>query len=329
MTSKLFTVILVGSLCVLSQKLLAQQDFYLSQSFVNPSLVNPGLTALQDGPEVALFNRHQWIGSGTTPNTQVLVVSSTYKKPRFLKSSSRASSAKYARKRYSKKGKLFHAFNFMLINDHAGAFGKIEGRLHWSPQIRITKNIYAGIGPTISFSRFQINPSKLNFADGTDESWAQMQSNGLSNSSANVSFGGNIFSKDFCFGVSFSDALNQSWIGSEIPSLRVDRNLIFNGSYKYAINEIYSVEVAAASRLTFGAPLDHSINVRAVYNNLFWAGLGFRTSPALNFSAGAFINQKLKIAYTSERSFVGIPGIGLTHELYVSFTIPTSKYSKF
>jgi len=328
MIKKKLKPIVVISLFLFSWgKLNAQQDFFMSQSFVNPSMINPSLTAIQDGPEFGLFNRYQWLGSESTPNTQQLIFSTTYNKPAYLKSAYKGGALRRGKKR--SKGGLFHVFNASIINDRAGAFSKLETRFHWSPQVRIGKDIYAGLGPVVSFSRFQLDPERLSFKDGTDVAWGQIQKSGLTNSSANISFCGNVHSQNFYFGAAFLDALNQSWNRADSSGLLVDRNLIINGSYRYNINQLFSVSAAGVTRFTFGSPIDHSISFRGIYNNLVWLGFGYRSSKAMNISFGAHINQRFNIVYTAEKSFLGVTGVGLTHEFYLAYILPTRKGSKF
>mgnify|MGYP000032119159 FL=1 len=326
---KLRSIIIVQIIGMLTGNIVAQQDFFMSQSFVNPSMINPSLTAIQDHPEVGLFNRYQWLGSESKPNTQQIIFSTTYNKPAYLKSDYSGSKSRRRGKRRSSKGKFYHAFNASIINDRAGAFNKLETRIHWSPQIRVSESLYAALGPTISLSRFQLNPERLNFRDGADEAWSQIQNSGLTTSGANISFAGNLQSKNFYVGIGFRDALNQYWNKADSSNLKVDRNLVVNGSYRYDINELFRVSVAAVTRLTINTPIDHSLAFRVEYNNFIWMGLGYRSSSALNISCGVNLNQKFNIVYTTEKNFIGFSGLGLTHEFYLSYRIPTGKKSKF
>lgn len=315
-------VYIVCLMCMLPFVGRAQQDFLAGQTFVNPALVNPSLAAFNDNWELGVMVRNQWIGHENSPSTQILSLSGTVGKPR----SRRASSGRIRLNRetdFAGNKRLFHGLSFNLINDVVGAFGRMDAQLHWSPMVRLGRKVYAGVGPTLRYSRFQVNPERVDFLIANDQAWTNIQSTSLTNDAIGINVDGVIFTPRAYLGVSLLDPLKASWIDDRGSQLLVDRGLQVTGGYNLRMNARWDLDAVLTNRYVQGAPLALDATARMVYQDAVWLGAGYRATAAVSFTVGALLANRFRCSYAVERSTLSVSGqLGWSHEFYLSYVFP-------
>ncbi len=307
----------------------SQQDFLAGQTFVNPALVNPSLAAFSDNWEAGVMVRNQWIGHENSPSTQIFSLSGTIGKP----NSRRASSGRIRLNRatdFAGNKKLFHGVAFNLINDEVGAFGRMDAQLHWSPMVRLGRKVYAGVGPTLRYSRFQINPQRVDFLSANDRAWTVIQSSGLTHDAVGVNFDGVIFTPKAYLGLSLLDPLKSTWIDSRESQLLVDRGVQITAGYNHRLNGYLDLDGVLTNRFVQGTPLALDATARLVYQDAVWMGVGYRANAAISFTVGGLLVNQFRCSYAVERSTLSISGqLGWSHEFYLSYVFPTKSSLKF
>ena len=307
----------------------SQQDFLVSQTFVNPSLVNPSLAAFSDNWEVGVMVRSQWVGHKNSPNTQILSISGTLGKPK----SRRSYSGRIRLNRpteFAGGKRLFHAVAVNMINDKAGAFGRMDAQIHWSPILRLSKKVYAGIGPTVRLARFQIDPDRIDFLVRNDFAWDMLQTADLSHQSLGLNVDGLIFTTNAYVGISILDPLKARWLGVESSQLLLDRGFLLTGGYTHHIDSRWDVDAVVSNRFVQGTPYALDATVRAVYQQSLWVGVGYRANAAMSFTLGSLLGNKLRCSYAIERGMLAISNqLGWSHEFYLSYVLPAKSDLKF
>jgi type IX secretion system PorP/SprF family membrane protein len=322
-------IILLFVLAFLPKLSEAQQDFLVSQTFVNPQLVNPSLSVLRDNWEVGVLVRNQWVSHDQSPQTQILTIGGTIGKPK----SRRLLSGRIKLNQNTELAggkRMFHTVSANVINDQVGAFGRMEAQLHWSPVVRLSKKLYAGIGPTLRFAKFQINPNRIDFLISNDQAWDMMRVAGLSHQSFGINVDGVIFTTNAYLGASLIDPLRATWVNDKNSKLLLDRALVLTGGVTHRLDRRWDIDAVLSNRMVKGAPIELDGMLRAVYQQSFWLGLGYRANAAFSVTVGSFLSNKLRCSYALERSMLSVSGqLGWSHEFYLSYVFPARSDLKF
>jgi len=307
----------------------AQQAAIQSQGFVNPAITNPSLAAIRDDWELGIFTRNQWLAGSSSPNTQFISYSGTTNKPKTRRSmSGRIRMSRYGS--FSNGKKTYHAFAFNIANDKAGAFGRTDIQAHWSPQIKLSKKVFAGLGPTLSFVRYQIDPNKIDFMSGSDQTWNGYLMSGINNQGLSFNINGAVIMPNAFVGFSINDPINPVWLRGLNSERLLQRHFGLNFGYDYHINREWDLEAFVSGNYTPKAPLEIDGNIRVCYSDVAWFGLAYRNYAAVASTVGFLAKNKIRFAYTLERSTLKAGSyLGWSHEVYVGILFPKKYKSRF
>lgn len=308
---------------------LAQQAVIQSQGFVNPAMMNPSLAAIRDDWEIGAFTRNQWLAGSSSPSTQFLSIAGTTNKPKSMRAmSGRIRLTHYGS--FNNGKKAYHAFAFNVFNDKAGAFGRMDVQAHWSPQIKLGKQIYAGLGPTISYIRYQIDPTKIDFLSPTDQAWNGYVIAGLQNQGLSVNINGAVIMPNTFIGFSLYDPIKPFWLVGLNSEKLIARHFGLNFGYDYHINREWDLETFLATKITPNAPIEIDGNIRLSYADVAWFGLAYRNYAAVAATTGWLFKNKIRFAYTIERSVLRVgPYLGWSHEVYLGLVLSKKVKSRF
>lgn len=307
----------------------AQQAAIQSQGFVNPAMLNPSLAAIRDDWELGAFTRNQWLAGSASPSTQFISFSGTTNKPKTRRSmSGRIRLTHYGS--FNNGKKAYHAFAFNLATDKAGAFGRTDLTAHWSPQIRLSRKVYAGLGPSVSFVRYQIDPTKIDFLTGTDQTWNGYLISGINNQGVSFNINGAVIMPNAFVGFSINDPIKPVWLKGLNSERLVQRHFSLNFGYDYHINREWDIETFLSGNFTPETPIEFDGNVRISYSDVAWFGVAYRNYAAAAATVGFLAKNKIRFAYTLERSTLKVgPYLGWSHEVYVGILFAKKVKSRF
>lgn len=285
----LFSLLAILSLFTLK----AQQDPQFTMNMFNKLAVNPAFAGARGSICASILAREQWMGFEGNPSTNVFNGDGAFK----------------IRQTHNVGAGL------TLIQDEIGPINSLNVKFSFAYHYRIKQGVLAlGISPGIFNQSISADwrTSEGNF-DGTEDPSIPNSEAGATN--FDLGFGAYYYTRELYVGVS-STHLNQPEITDDPDQ---NSSYVFNQVRHYYIMAGYNYSMLLGSAdlelqpslfvKSDAVSTQVDINVNALYNNLFWAGVTYRLEDAVAILAGTYIPQlpglKVGMAYDYNLSDLG------------------------
>jgi len=293
---KRYLLLLVTGLLI-SSGLFAQQLGRRTQFMFNPYLVNPAVAGTKNYTPIMMSFRNQWAGFEGAPKTYTV----------------------------SGHASLPHNIGVggILYSDNTGgAISRTGLELTGAYKVDLTNEDQISFALSPVIGQYKFNNDSLVYYDPNDQALL----GGLEkNMTFDANFGMLVYGTNYMFGFSIPN-LMQAKLKLENNSNGEEnqfvRHYYFMGSYKYYLSDNFDIQPSVLTKFTAVTPVQFDINVKGTYQDMIWAGIGYRHRDAIAIMLGAeYLDFTLGYAYeittTDARNFSPH-----THELTVGYNIP-------
>jgi type IX secretion system PorP/SprF family membrane protein len=289
---------LVALLVLLSGGVLnAQQLSRQSQFIQNPFLVNPAFAGTEIGTFASLSHREQWAGFQGAPSTSTVTVTSSLPN-------------------------RFGVGFVMERDDQGGAYRRTGMELAGTYTVDLNNQDAVAFGIGLMGRNTQFDGSELQLWQPDDPAITGAVESKFAFDSR---FGLMVFGQSYQFGLAVSNLLQTPFGLESEPSNtrnRGVRHYALTGRYDYNVDQQLKIQPAVMLRFTEITPVQLDMHVRALYDNRYWGGLGFRQGDAFVLSAGA-IFQEIQVGYSYDAGTGSVANLSPnTHEITVSYVMP-------
>lgn len=297
-----YTLVIFGILTIFagnSQRAKAQQDPQFSHYMFNEMTYNPAFAGNNRTHICANFLQHsQWTGfdgidGGSSPNTQFFTANAPLGNP------------------------YVQGVGLSIFNDQVGFQNTVSAVASGSHHLqtglgRLSLGINAGIIQTT------LNGDEL---DPTVRPDAKIPNKEVSNILLDLGFGAYLQAKNYYAGVSVL-RIPQGKLGwtDGNGNSQYQRHFYLTGGYNYNLNESWDLKPSTLVKFD-GSKIQADVNGRAVLNDKYWGGLGYRVGEkSLNAMLGLYITPKLKFGYSFDLPFApNDVRAGGTHEFLIGY----------
>jgi type IX secretion system PorP/SprF family membrane protein len=286
-------IVLLLSLC--SAAGFAQNEFTMSEQLFSRLNINPASSGNSENINIFNTNRLQWAGFDGAPTSTMLNVHS------YIKGINSGLGATFS---YDELGK---------------AYATLNAKVAYSYHIDLSKNALLALGVSAGIQNKSFDPSKHYLVDPVDPGMYQIA---INETRADFDFGAELSSRYVLAGASVlhlgqfqMSTLQsiQSYFGYVRGRIPVDKQIMISPSVLY---------------MNSGQTNKVEINATAFYQGKYWFGLGYRTGSALMATLG-FEWEWLRVGYSYELGMGESFNLNdNTHELMLSFNIPTKDKNK-
>ena len=274
-----------------------QQLSRQSQFVQNPFLVNPAFAGTELGTFASLSHREQWVGFHGAPSTSNVTVTTS----------------------------LPNRFGLGIAverDDQGGAYTRTGLELSGTYTIDLNNQDAVAFGIGLMGRNTRFDGADLQLWDMDDPAITGAVESSFAFDSR---FGLMVFGPYYQFGLAVSNLL-QTPLGldSEPTSARNRgvRHYALTGRYDYKLDGNWTVQPALMMRFTEITPIQLDIHARALYQNRYWGGLGFRQGDALVMMVGAAF-QDIQVGYSYDAGTGAVGNLSPnTHEITVSYVLP-------
>jgi type IX secretion system PorP/SprF family membrane protein len=289
---KIYIVVLLSLFTVAG---FAQNEFTMSEQLFSRLNINPAASGNSENINVFNTNRLQWAGFDGAPTSTMLNVHT------YLKSISSGIGGTFS---YDELGK---------------AYATVNAKIAYSYHIDLSKNALLALGVSGGIQSKSFDPNKHYLVDPVDPGMYQQA---INETNADFDFGAELSTKYLLVGGSVlhigQTQLStlktiQSYYGYVRGKIPVDKQIMITPSVLY---------------MNSGQTNKLELNATAFYKGKYWFGLGYRTGSALMATMG-FEWEWLRVGYSYELGMGQVFNLNdNTHELMLSFVIPTKDKSK-
>ncbi len=289
-------------LVIVSFQGLAQQEIQSSQFMVNPFLLNPAYSSMDDNIDAKFSYRNQWIGVEGAPVTTYFSIHSPLGKPRWAQT-------------HPGDFHNWHGAGLQFINDRIGPFNDYRFNANYSYNIGFTQGDGYGYNHTDGFrvalgAFFTMNNRSLN-----NDLLSRSKTNSGTRIDNDAVMGDEVFDDLYYFsGQTFFDANfgvllyygDKYYLGLSSTQLfekelflreksKLSRHYFLTGKTKHQINEAFYLIPSVIFKYVNNAPSSYNINVRLDWQDKLFGGLAYRSDDSMIMMLGAEVKWGEKI----------------------------------
>jgi type IX secretion system PorP/SprF family membrane protein len=318
--------ILLYAFLMLPFGLLAQQKAQYSQYIINSYLINPALTGMEEYGDVKIGYRNQWSGVNGAPVTYYITGHTRLNNGIKSRKSSasealkpNAFAAEGVNNGVQRKIKAHHGVGGIMLRDQIGPFSRTEASASYAYHLPLASNMWLATGTSLGVISQTFRSDAVTFANPNDNaavSWNKM--------SPNLSTGFWLYADNFYAGASANQLFgNLGASADDRPGNNPLRSHYFlTGAYKYAPTPSLAFIPSVLIKYVQPVPVSVDYNLRAVYDDKYWAGFSYRQRDSFIILAGLTLNQKFDVSYAYD---LGVSSLSSTsagsHELVLGLRV--------
>ncbi|PMD98553.1 hypothetical protein BWI97_05200 [Siphonobacter sp. BAB-5405] len=304
----------------------AQQRAQYSQYMLNPLVLNPAVSGLEDFIDVKAGYRNQWAGWQGAPKTFYLTAHGA------LNKADRTSTLP-VRDPYGRpyqRSRVFpsqpaapshHGVGATLLRDETGPSSRTTLQVSYALHLPITNRIKVATGVGMGFTQHTLDFDLLHVLEPNDP---VIQQGKLNTFVPELNAGVLLYDPNFYVGFSASQLFfkkldygqtgtaNYEWLG------RLYNHYFLTAGYRFEVDPDWAILPSVLVKSVRPLPLSFDINAKVAYQDRIWMGLSYRHQDAIVGLLGFNVNYKLNIGYSYDftQSSVRMVSRG-THEIVV------------
>jgi len=256
----------------------SQQLPQLTQFMDNSYVINPAFAGMNDYYQIRTSIRNQWTGISDAPSTTILSI-------------------------YGKQDDNV-GLGGIIFNDQYGHTSRAGGSVSYTYHFPVSDKVQLALALSGGFTQFKIDKNGWNVQNPDDP---LTQGDVIVESVPDATFGFNLYSDNWYFGVSipqllssnlnlldnnFANTLSNNQTGS------LSRHIYVLGSYRYSANEKWNIEPSLLLKSVAPLPAQLDFGVKVVYDKKLWFGGDYRTNGDIGALFGYSINDRYIIGYS-------------------------------
>ncbi|GAB2635401.1 PorP/SprF family type IX secretion system membrane protein [Belliella aquatica] len=284
---------------------------YMSQFNHFQNYFNAGMTGYE-GSTIKGFVRNQWSGFDGAPQLYYL-----------------STELDFSEMRGDKDAALIgqNAVGVNFLSESYGAFLDTEIQATYAARIRVSRNANLRLGAAITYANSRLDGNSLNTEQANDPTVSQYLNSFANMGIVDFNLGLALTHQNYYIGYSMQNINQGSIRFGDVFFDKKPRVSVFQSGFRQAISSTVSIASHVMYRAQNDLPNHFEANIKGIFLDKIWLGVGHRVDYANNFTFGVVHNQ-IKLGYTHEiptnKSYL-IPQP--THEFIATFSL-WRKYGK-
>ena len=307
-----------------------QDNFYFSQYFQVGPAINPAFTGIDNFLDIKVNYRNQWTGFNDSPSTNYFGING------HLKNESTQSYREYALRisnpdildslsniNASFKDKIKHGFGGHVIFDRQGPFEQISGFFNYALHIPVGYRTQLSIGVSASITNNRIDLGKITLRDpDNDDFYQQLIAQGGKNTYLDINPGFALYSEHWYISYAAFKAYRVAISSDEI--LDYDNSIDHNVLMGLRLNLSNNTKLLPSFYYKYNNQVNNlwETNVKVMFNEKPWFGVSYRSTKALVFMAGVYVNNLINVSYSYDYLLTNLNNyINGSHEIHLGLML--------
>ncbi len=334
-------IVLSGSLA-----LFAQQRPHYTQYIINPYIINPAITGIENYTDVKIGVRDQWVGLNGAPKTTYISIHGPLGKNDY-----RTSATSFEVPGENPRGRAYwetytaaephHGAGLNIINDQTGSFRFFSASATYAYHLGLSPTTNLSGGFSAGITKVSIDRSKHDFngsGDPSDPAVGSAVSGELTKVKPNIGFGLWLYSRDYFVGFAAQQIMPQtiSFVDDNTAILTKGKfvpHLFLTAGYRFLLNDDVNAIPSLMVKYIKGSSLKEfqpEANIKLQYRDLFWVGGSYRYQDGYAGMIGMNVKNSFNVSYAYDRTSNNIQLNAFnrgTHEIVIGFLLG-NKYSE-
>ena len=289
--------ILVVSIGSLTSQQLGQYSQYINNHF----LMNPAAVGAENGLDISLGFREQWVGIDNAPQNYYLSVNSTLNLNGKIigNASLRTGSSEIIPETPTEQIKLKHGIGGFVAADNYGPFKKITGMLAYAIHLPITNKFHWSLGLNAGMSNLNFDRDQITLAESSDNTFNAFAANQGKINYVDMNVGTYVYNSEFFMGYSSNQMMqNKIYFGGVPTNGKLNVHHFLMGGYHFKISDKMKLTPGFLVKYMNPAPVSLDFTAKLTFDDTYFGGFSFRNGDALIVMLGAKFNDMFRIGYS-------------------------------
>jgi type IX secretion system PorP/SprF family membrane protein len=308
----------------------AQQRPHYTQYILNPYVLNPALTGIENYTDIKLSYRNQWVGFPGAPQTVYATIHTPIGKEDY-----RTSATSFAVPGENPRGKQYweeytaapahHGVGASVVNYKTGYINRFFATASYAYHLGLSPKLNLSAGFAAGISGVNVDASKIQLANPVDPAIGGF-TNELRKIKPELNAGVWLYSDRFFAGASVQQIIPQkiNLVDDNLYKSTLVPHVFVTTGYRVLAGEDVNVMPSVMLRYIPSMPLYVDVNVKAQYQDRFWIGGNYRIKEGFAAMAGFNISNVVNVGYAydvnNSKYLLQYAQRG-THEIVIGFLL--------
>lgn len=323
-------LLVVGLMMMMGIVAAAQQRPHYTQYILNPYVLNPALTGIENYTDIKLSYRNQWVGFPGAPQTIYATIHTPIGKEDY-----RTSATSFAVPGENPRGKQYweeytaaephHGVGASVVNYRTGYINRFFATASYAYHLGLSPKLNLSAGFAAGISGINVDASKIQLANPVDPAVGGF-TNELRKIKPELNAGLWLYSDRFFAGASVQQIIPQkiNLVDGDLYKSTLVPHVFVTTGYRMLAGEDVNVMPSVMLRYIPSMPLYVDINVKAQYQDRFWIGGNYRIKEGFAAMAGFNISNVVNLSYSydvnNSKYLLQYAQRG-THEIVIGFLL--------
>ena len=306
-----------------------QQMPMFTQYMHNPYVLNPAAAGNSIDTEAMLGYRNQWTGFEGAPKTYYLSMHGAIGSVKTRKNRSPRSGR-------GQKASLghYHSVGGYAFVDQTGPISHSGIYLSYAYHLEIDAGMHLSMGVFAGGLQYVLDADEIRLANNSNDLDEALGEGRQAEFLPDASLGLYLHSSEFFVGLSARQILQNKFQFNDLIEDKYSKlvnHLYLTAGYNIQVNRNWMVQPSTMVKYSQAADVQVDLNVKAVYNEMMWAGISYRNSESISGLLGFTLQESLTLGYSYD---YGIKEIGNlhsgSHEIILGYTFEgnSSRYKR-
>lgn len=213
-----------------------------------------------------------------------------------------------------------HGFGFSVQNDHFDKFNQLDASINYMYHVWLSENLSLGMGVRAGYQQQVLSENTFTYFDANEP---LLSDGGLVARGLHAGSGLSLTSRNFMFNLS-APRMFSNFFANDAKLFNLQRNHFYvSTGYKFRFSDEFVFYPTAQVKGVFGSPLAAQADLNFLLKQLFWTGVGYKTSDNVVLTMGMFLDNGFRVIYNYETvSFSRYKQGGGGHEICVAYVRP-------
>jgi type IX secretion system PorP/SprF family membrane protein len=295
----------------------AQQKPHYTQYVVNPFIINPAITGIDNYVDLKASVRDQWVGIKGAPMTTYLTIHGPIGKKDY-----RTSSTSFQVPGQNPRGKAYwetytaaephHGIGLTLINDRTGSFNFFTATVSYAYHLGLNPTTNLSAGFSAGINKVSLDRSMHDFSgagDPYDPATGSLATGNLTKIKPTMAAGLWLYSRSYFIGFAMQQVIPQTidFIDNNTAILSKSKfvpHLFLTAGYRFLISDDVNAIPSLMVKYIKGSSISEfqpEANVKFQYRDLLWIGASYRYQDGYAGMLGLNVSNTFNVSYSYDR----------------------------
>ncbi len=284
----------------------AQQMPMFTQYMHNPYVLNPAAGGATINTEAMIGYRNQWSGFEGAPKTFYFSMHGALGSVK--QRTTRTGGSRQARSLGS-----YQSVGGYIFTDKTGPISHSGLYASYAYHLEIDAGVHVSMGAFIGGLQYTLDADEIRLANNSNDLDDALGTGRETQFMPDVSLGVYLHTEKYFVGITARQILQNKFKFNDLLEDKYSKlvnHVYFTAGYNFYLDRTWTLQPSTLVKYSQPAEVQLDFNVKAIYNELIWGGISYRTNESVAGLLGMNIQESFSLGYSYD---YGIKEIGTLH----------------